>query len=150
MGCDGGTIPKRHELVKLAAKKEEKDSHSALISRWFYCASSNEPLVLPIAADRWYFLSLYSRGRLYNRESLLSAILTKKIPGVTKFKTHTTTLSLTLNPSSSTTSSTTFQDAIKVQALAPQYICPITLREMNGKNAFVYLASCGCVFSELG
>lgn len=30
----------------------------------------------------------------------------------------------------------------------PQFVCPLNLKEMNGVQPFVYLRSCGCVFSQ--
>ncbi|CAO3648302.1 unnamed protein product [Cunninghamella blakesleeana] len=32
--------------------------------------------------------------------------------------------------------------------LKSQFICPVSMKEMNGKHRFVYLDSCGCVFAE--
>ena len=32
----------------------------------------------------------------------------------------------------------------------PQFVCPLTLKEMNGAQPFVYLSTCGCVFSQAG
>ena len=32
----------------------------------------------------------------------------------------------------------------------PQFVCPLTLKEMNGVQPFVYLSTCGCVFSQAG
>lgn len=29
-----------------------------------------------------------------------------------------------------------------------KFICPISMKEMNGKHRFVYLDTCGCVFAE--
>lgn len=52
------------------------------------------------------------------------------------------TLTLTPNPAplapASTSSSTE----------RPQFVCPLTFKEMNGVQPFVYLAPCGCVFSQ--
>jgi len=31
-----------------------------------------------------------------------------------------------------------------------QFMCPLTLREMNGVQPFVYISTCGCVFSQAG
>ena len=33
MGCDGGTIPTRDELVRLKKKPEQKDKNSELIAK---------------------------------------------------------------------------------------------------------------------
>jgi hypothetical protein len=32
----------------------------------------------------------------------------------------------------------------------PQFVCPLTLKEMNGVMPFVYLRPCGCVFAVAG
>jgi hypothetical protein len=32
----------------------------------------------------------------------------------------------------------------------PQFVCPLTLKEMNGVQPFVYLQTCGCAFSQAG
>jgi hypothetical protein len=34
------------------------------------------------------------------------------------------------------------------QEATSRYICPISMKEMNGKHRFQYLETCGCVFSE--
>lgn len=31
-----------------------------------------------------------------------------------------------------------------------QFVCPLTLKEMNGVQPFVYLSTCGCVISQAG
>lgn len=48
MGCDGGTIPKRDELVKKKKKQEEKDKDADLAAKWQYCAISSTKLKEPI------------------------------------------------------------------------------------------------------
>jgi hypothetical protein len=52
-----------------------------------------------------------------------------------------TTLTLTPNPTPAD------PNAERQQAA---YICPLTLKEMTGALPFVYLATCGCVFSAAG
>jgi hypothetical protein len=32
----------------------------------------------------------------------------------------------------------------------PLFVCPLTFKEMNGVQPFVYISSCGCVFSQAG
>lgn len=32
----------------------------------------------------------------------------------------------------------------------PQFVCPLTLKEMNGSQPFVYISTCGCVFTQAG
>lgn len=50
MGADGGTIPKRCELVKSKKKKEKIDKNVANAARWRICRLSQEPLKRPIVA----------------------------------------------------------------------------------------------------
>lgn len=50
MGCDGGTIPKCHELVKGPKKVEKIDKNAELVARWYYCMLSQEKLKKPIVA----------------------------------------------------------------------------------------------------
>jgi len=50
MGCDGGTIPKRHELVRTKKKPEEKDKDVDLAVKWQHCSYSDQPLKEPVVA----------------------------------------------------------------------------------------------------
>lgn len=52
MGADGGTIPKRCELVKKKKKKEKVDKNVSNATRWRLCRLSQEPLKRPIVACR--------------------------------------------------------------------------------------------------
>lgn len=40
MGCDGGTIPRRDELVRTKQKDEQKDVHAENAFKWKHCALS--------------------------------------------------------------------------------------------------------------
>lgn len=54
------------------------------------------------------------------------------------------TLRLTPNPAPpAPTSDTAATDR-------PKFVCPLTLKEMNGVQPFVYLSTCGCVFTQAG
>jgi hypothetical protein len=50
MGCDGGTIPTRDELVKLKQKPEKVDRDVELSARWRHCALSQQELREPIVS----------------------------------------------------------------------------------------------------
>ena len=67
MGCDGGTIPTRGELVKTKKKPEKLSKDAQLASRWRHCALSQQPLRAPIVACQL--------GRLYNKEVVIEALL---------------------------------------------------------------------------
>jgi len=53
---------------------------------------------------------------------------------------------LTLTPNPAPLSTETTNDSTD----RPQFVCPLTLKEMNGVQPFVYLSTCGCVFSHAG
>jgi hypothetical protein len=54
------------------------------------------------------------------------------------------TLTLTLNPAPVSTDSQA--DSLE----RPQFVCPLTFKEINGVQPFVYISTCGCVFSQAG
>lgn len=144
MGCDGGTIPKRDELVRMKKKPEKVDKNFELNAKWFHCAISQEPLRAPIVSCEL--------GNLYNKESLLEYLLDKE-SATTDVAKHirslkdTKELQLTENAS--------FDEKSKVERAdgyqdfqASRYVCPVVGIEMNGRYKFCFLWKCGCVFSE--
>ena len=56
------------------------------------------------------------------------------------------TLKLTPNPAASPDSKANDGDAPE----AAPFVCSLTLKEMNGVQPFVYISTCGCVFSQAG
>ena len=52
------------------------------------------------------------------------------------------TLTLTPNPAPVSTDSQSSE--------RPQFVCPLTFKEINGVQPFVYISTCGCVFSQAG
>ncbi|KAA3679535.1 uncharacterized protein DEA37_0006152 [Paragonimus westermani] len=137
MGGDGGSIPRRVELVKSKKKPEQANRRAANVALWRYCALSQDRLRVPIVSCRL--------GRLYNKESVINKMLTRS-------KVHTTAdhirklkdvreLRLTVN-TSHTDNSDPLNDA------TGEFYCPITGLEMSGVHAFVYFWTCGCVFSK--
>ncbi|EDW12705.1 replication termination factor 2 [Drosophila mojavensis] len=140
MGCDGGTIPKRDELVRVKQKPEQKDKDAEREFRWLHCALTQQRLEEPIA--------MCSMGRLYSKLSVIERLLEKeKMPeGSAHIRSlkDIKTLQLTPNPA--------FTDEDKTEGLldtrhAP-YICKLIGLEMSGKFRFVALWTCGCVMSE--
>ncbi|KOB78660.1 Uncharacterized protein OBRU01_02020 [Operophtera brumata] len=118
MGCDGGTIPRRDELVRLKKKPEQKDKDAERSFKWRNCALSQQPLQQPVVAC--------ALGRLYSKSSDIKD------------------LNLIKNPAYVPTDHT---DGAVGEGNAP-YICPISGIEMSGKFRFVFLWSCGCVLAE--
>jgi hypothetical protein len=142
MGCDGGSIPRRSELVKTKEREsgDAKKDGQVKNNRWRYCALSNEPLKSPIVACLKY-------GRLYNKESILKllidrssdALLYPDINSCTHIKSlkDVKTLDATPNPY--------FREG---DSCASPFVCPVTGKEMNGNFKFVYLRGCGCLMAE--
>ncbi|XP_041945913.1 replication termination factor 2 [Alosa sapidissima] len=145
MGCDGGTIPKRHELVKGPKKVEKVDKSAELAARWKYCALSQEKLRRPIVAC--------DLGRIYNKDAVIEYLLDKSAERPnTEVATHirgikdVKELNLTDNPAWDGESNT---KGDRYEALhRAMFICPVVGLEMNGKHKFSFLQTCGCVFSE--
>ncbi|XP_071398948.1 replication termination factor 2 isoform X2 [Centroberyx affinis] len=146
MGCDGGTIPKRHELVKGPKKVEKVDKNAELAAKWKYCALSQEKLRRPIVAC--------DLGRLYNKDAVIEYLLDKSaerpnteaaahIRGMKDMKE----LNLTDNPEWEGEGRNTKGDRYEDMHCA-MFICPVVGLEMNGKHRFCYLQTCGCVFSD--
>uniref|UniRef100_A0A915AM62 Replication termination factor 2 n=1 Tax=Parascaris univalens TaxID=6257 RepID=A0A915AM62_PARUN len=143
MGADGGTIPKRCELVKNKKKKEKIDRNVRNASRWRLCHLSQQPLQKPIVACRL--------GSLYNKEAVLQAILlktirenesTKHIRALKDIKE----LKLCDNKEYKETGADK-GDVYKDYNVAP-YCCPVSGLTMNGNHTFMVNWRCGCVISE--
>lgn len=141
MGCDGGTIPKRNEVVKSKQKTPDQDRVADREARWQFCSLSSLPLRRPIVACQL--------GRLYNKEAVLEYLLKKRNSSealVPHIRSLRDVKELTLKEKSDyddtrQTSSTSGQSRV-------QFVCPISGLELNGKYKFFYILSCGCVLSE--
>uniref|UniRef100_A0A1I8Q0X1 Replication termination factor 2 n=1 Tax=Stomoxys calcitrans TaxID=35570 RepID=A0A1I8Q0X1_STOCA len=140
MGCDGGTIPRRDELVRVKKKPEQKDKDSEREFRWLHCALTQQRLQEPIV--------MCGLGRLYSKQNVLERLLEKEsMPEIAKHiksMKDIKQLNLTPNPA--------FTEEDKTEGLldarhAP-YICKLIGLEMSGKFRFVGIWSCGCVMSE--
>ncbi|KAF8904970.1 Rtf2 RING-finger-domain-containing protein [Mucidula mucida] len=139
MGNDGGSIPDRRDLVRNKPKAEQADKANQTRARWFSCALSKKPLHQPIVSC--------ALGKLYNKDAIIEYLLDKstygdgdEICGHIRSLKDVTTLSLTPNPAPPS------EDADD----HAQFICPLTLKGMNGVLPFVYISTCGCVLSLAG
>lgn len=141
MGCDGGTIPRRDEMVRMKKKPEKVDKEFELNAKWFHCAISQEELRPPIVSCEL--------GNLYNKESVLEYLLDKSSASSDIAK-HIRSLKdvkeLRLAPNPAFESKDKEQGSSDSQL--SRYICPVVGIEMNGRHKFCYLWKCGCVFSE--
>ncbi|KAI9143307.1 Rtf2 RING-finger-domain-containing protein, partial [Paraphysoderma sedebokerense] len=142
-GGDGGSIPGRADLVKLKTRGVKLDQTELLIAQWFFCALSKNNLQPPIVAC--------GLGKLYNRDAVIEYLLDKDrygeadviCPHIHSIK-DVINLNLTMNPAYDEPA----HGHTNPTSTTAQFICPITGKEMNGKYRFVFLDSCGCVFSE--
>ena len=146
MGCDGGSIPKRAELVKTKAKPSTTEKLENSIF-WNYCYLSGDPLKVPV--------STCSRGKLYNREALLHYLLKRaeaQVPPeddpIPHIKSLKDLIKLNLCENASFEEPDNVIAGNTVSGGQSRFICPVTRREMNGRLKFVYLKGCGCVMSE--
>lgn len=135
-------MPKRHELVKEKAKEQLPDQREVLLAQWYHCALSKTPLREPVVAD--------AAGKLYNRDIILEYLLDKTsygdgdkvCPYITSLK-DVVTLNLTANPAWTETSGD-----LTSRSPAARFVCPVTLKEMNGRQRFCYIRTCGCAMSN--
>eukprot|EP01103_Thecamoeba_quadrilineata_P006500 TRINITY_DN16225_c0_g1_i1.p1 TRINITY_DN16225_c0_g1~~TRINITY_DN16225_c0_g1_i1.p1 ORF type:complete len:260 (-),score=59.72 TRINITY_DN16225_c0_g1_i1:88-867(-) len=130
MGCDGGSIPTRCELVKQKAKPEQKDPNEINRIKWFSCAISKEPLKTPIVACEL--------GNLYNKEAIISCLLNKNLGPFNHIRSLKDVFEVVFTPN----------PFLEKNPDASPYICPSSLLEVGGKYRFSSIRSCGCVVSQ--
>lgn len=141
MGCDGGTIPRRDELVRVKKKPEQKDKDAELGALWKCCAITQQALQEPVVVCHL--------GKLYSKMSLIEALLDKRnLPEEFKhIKNLKDVKNLNLTKNKEFKIDDDKKEGIVDHRVSP-YICPVLGLEMSGKFRFVALWSCGCVFSE--
>lgn len=136
MGGDGGSIPRRDDLVRSKQRPPQADRSASNAARWRHCSLTQDRLRQPIVSCRL--------GRLYNKESIINKLLNRNVPNnvadhVKKLK-DVRELRLTINPSHTKSS-----DPL---SSVGEFFCPITGLEMTGTHPFIYLWPCGCVFAK--
>ncbi|KAI6198060.1 Replication termination factor 2 [Aphelenchoides besseyi] len=123
MGADGGTIPKRCELIRKKKEPEKVDKVEA------------------------------NAANLYNKEAILEGLLnktlasnelTKHIKGRADFKE----LQLTENKDYKGDGPT--KGNVYIDHNNTKWVCPITALPLNGVTNFTVNFNCGCVISERG
>ncbi|KAK4158855.1 replication termination factor 2 [Cladorrhinum sp. PSN259] len=157
MGNDGGSIPKRRELVKSAARTPTVSELKAtalesLSHAWSYDPLSSEPLDMDNVVSDW-------RGRLYNYESILKGLM----PGENSGDLDDATPPMLVDGESqelsfASTGIKSLRDIVKlkIKRYAPSgtkekdvWACPVTLKELGASTKAVYLVPCGHVFAEV-
>eukprot|EP01067_Filipodium_phascolosomae_P003177 Filipodium_phascolosomae@DN2573_c0_g1_i1.p1 len=146
MGGDGGSIPKRIDLVRekgqhfirslggmgytpntiIHLHEESIDIIKRRDMRWSTCALSHQKLREPAVADRY--------GLLYNKEAVLLALVEKKTPvGFEHLRTRKD-----------------FRDChgLNFSPESGRFVCPVTLEELSGAAKAWINWNCGCVTSD--
>ncbi|EFP03312.1 hypothetical protein CRE_28280 [Caenorhabditis remanei] len=142
MGADGGTIPKRCELVQQKKKKEKLDKHVKNATKWRNCQLTQLPLKKPVIACRF--------GKLYNKEDVINAILSKTISksaAASHIKGPRDFVELKLSDNKDFKKGDVKGDDYN-DVNQTEFICPITNVPMNGIQSFLVNWQCGCVYSE--
>lgn len=145
MGCDGGTIPKRNEIVKNKQKDKTQDKDVDRSARWQFCALSGIRLKKPIVACQL--------GKLYNKTAIIENLLEQKTSSsnpqqsiVSHIKSLKDVKELKLKEKSNY--DIAHQASSGSEHFQAQFVCPISGLDMNGSYKFYYILTCGCVLSE--
>ena len=143
MGADGGTIPKRCELIRNKKKKEKIDKNVTAATKWRTCQLSQQPLKKPIVACKL--------GRLYNKEAIVEGKLNKTLSSneITKhIKSIADVKDLRLTDNKSFKNDGPDNGDTYMDFNETPFVCPVTSIGMNGTNVFTVNWNCGCVVSE--
>ncbi|KAK3181698.1 Replication termination factor 2 [Lecanicillium sp. MT-2017a] len=134
MGNDGGSIPKRRELVKDAARAPtiselKATALESLQHAWTHCALSDAPLDMDAAVSD-------ASGRLFNYETILQALMPSD--ETTEF-------------SAASLGVRSLRDVVKIKfsKTGDKWICPISMKEMGPATKCVYLVPCGHAYAEI-
>jgi len=145
MGNDGGSIPKRRELVKEAAKNPTSSQLRETILEkqeflWTTDPLSNQPLRAPIVSD--------CNGKLYNKDAILEYLLPSDDPGAPLKKAEAEKL---LDGAVKS-----LKDVVEVKFETDpatkdsgKWVCPITQKVLGSGTKAAYLVPCGHAFSEV-
>ncbi|ROV92135.1 hypothetical protein VSDG_07527 [Cytospora chrysosperma] len=148
MGNDGGSIPKRRELVKEAARAKTVSELKAtalesLSHLWTRDPLSSEPLDMENVVSDW-------RGRLYNYESVLKGL----VPSDEEAEVNANGNDMTF----ASTGIKSLRDVVKLKfkKYTPAgskekdiWACPVSLKELGPSTRSVYIVPCGHVFAEV-
>lgn len=155
MGNDGGSIPRRSELVKNAARlptvsELKATALESLSHSWTRDPLSSEPLDMENVVSDW-------RGRLYNYESVLKGLTTSGDDSSPDEKDdnaygHDMTFS--------STGIRSLRDIVRLRFKRYQpagtskdeeaiWACPVSLKELGPATRAVYVVPCGHVFAEV-
>jgi len=147
MGNDGGSIPKRRELVKeaaLAKTTTQVKETQAEQQEYFWTTDpiTNEPLEPPIVSD--------SNGKLYRKESVLKLLTGDESIIKEEAEKSTQGAIKTLKDVVEVKFEEEAQDGLERNAngsVTRKWVCPITNKSLGPGSKAVYLVPCGHAFS---
>lgn len=144
MGNDGGSIPKRRELVKEAARaKTGTELRETLLESqthlWNFCPLSSQSLDYSNAVSD-------GLGHLYNYESILQCLLPSDDGSVPEAQAE----------AFSGSGVKSLKDVVKLKFTLRKdekgrefRACPVSLKELGAATKAVYVVPCGHVFAEV-
>ncbi|KAI8955322.1 Rtf2 RING-finger-domain-containing protein [Xylaria longipes] len=147
MGNDGGSIPKRRELVKEAARLPTSSELKAtalesLAHAWTTCPISSEPL------DPHNTVVDF-RGRLYNYEAVLRCLMPSDAGTGEDVEMQSSQEAVEFARSGIRS----LKDVVKLKFSLRRgdgvRICPLALKELGPGAHAVYVVPCGHVFTEI-
>ncbi|KAI3398390.1 hypothetical protein diail_9482 [Diaporthe ilicicola] len=150
MGNDGGSIPKRRELVKEAARaltvsELKANALESLSHSWTQDPLSSEHLDMENVASDW-------RGRLYNYESILQGLVPSHDDEAEEEKANGNDMTF------ASTGIRSLRDIVRLKFKRHKpagskekeiWACPVSLKELGPATKAVYIVPCGHVFAEV-
>ncbi|KAI1276936.1 Rtf2 RING-finger-domain-containing protein [Xylaria sp. FL0933] len=152
MGNDGGSIPKRRELVKEAARLPTTSELKAtalesLTHAWSTCPISSEPLDPDNTVSD-------CRGRLYNYETILRCLMPSAAADPAESPSEERQSQEAAEFARSGIRS--LKDITKLRFTLRRdekrgkvRICPLSMKELGASTRAVYIVPCGHVFTEI-
>jgi hypothetical protein len=157
MGNDGGSIPKRRELVKEAARLPSASELKAsavesLTHLWSTCPISSEPLDYHNTVSDW-------RGRLYNYETILRCLMPSSSDDGEGDESRQSQEATEFARSGIRS----LKDVVKLRFNIRKkdggekrggggkeiLTCPLSMKELGANTRAVYVVPCGHVFAEI-
>ena len=133
MGNDGGSIPKRSEVVKVKKRDEKASVHLVAKAKAGLCSLTKDSLRKPVGVCKL--------GLLYNREEVIKKMLEKTMPSAFRHIRKIKDIKEVKATSIVNKESDASQQYVRI-------VCPLTQTDFTGFNTFFAVWDCGCILSE--